>query len=406
MGDVVTLSDIKRARERIQEHLYLTPCRKSTFLSQQTGAEVYLKLDNLQMTGSFKERGACNKLALLTDGERAQGVIAASAGNHAQAVAYHGARLGISTKIVMPEGTPLIKVERTRRYGGEVVLQGANFDESYAHARQLQEREGRIFVHPFDDAAIIAGQGTLGLEILEQVPKLDAVLVAIGGGGLASGVCVAVKETNPNVRVIGVEPEVLPSMKTAIEKGGVTEIPSGLTLADGIAVRRVGELTYRVLSRCIDEVVTASEREIANAILMLLEQEKTLAEGAGAAPLAPLLSGKLGLEGQRVCVLVAGGNIDVNLISRIIEQGLVAAGRLFRIDLRLKDTPGELARALTLVGELRANVLEVLHNRTFTSGESFGTTHVELKLETRGTEHIEELRESLVAQGFDIIDRL
>ena len=299
MGDVITLADIEQARERIQEHLYLTPCRKSTFLSRETGAELYLKLDNQQMTGSFKERGACNKMALLTDAERARGVIAASAGNHAQAVAYHGARLGISTKIVMPEGTPLIKVERTKNFGGEVVLSGANFDEAYLKARELEAEEGRVFVHPFEDPAVMAGQGTMGLEILEQMSRVDVIVVMIGGGGLAAGLCVAVKQTNPDVRIIGVEPEVLPSMRAAFDEGGVTDVPSAQTIADGISVRRVGEMTYRVAREYLDDLITVSETEIANAILTLLEQEKTLAEGAGAASLAPLLSGRLDLGGQR-----------------------------------------------------------------------------------------------------------
>lgn len=402
----VSLEDIRAARERIQEHLYLTPCRKSTFLSQQTGAEVYLKLDNLQMTGSFKERGACNKMMLLTAEERARGVIAASAGNHAQAVAYHGARLGISTKIVMPEGTPLIKIERTRRFDGEVVLHGANYDEAYQHAAQLQAEEQRVFVHPFDDPDVIAGQGTLGLEVLEQMGSVDTILVAVGGGGLASGVGIAVKETHPEVEIIGVEPEVLPSMKSALQRGEPWEVPVGITLADGVAVRQVGRLTFELVREYIDDIVTVSEREIANTILTLLEQEKTLAEGAAAAPLAALLAGKVALEGKRVCCLICGGNIDMNVISRIIENGLVAAGRLHRVDLRLKDTPGELARALTLVGDHNANVLEVYHNRTFASGEAFGSTNVELKLEARGHEHVAEIREALLAEGFEIIDHL
>ncbi len=402
----VTLTDVVEARRRIREHLYLTPCRKSTFLSQQTGAEVFLKLDNLQMTGSFKERGACNRLMLLAEDERERGVIAASAGNHAQAVAYHGARLGISTKIVMPEGTPLIKVERTREFGGEVVLDGANFDAAYEQALRLQKEEGRVFVHPFNDPGVIAGQGTLGLEVLEQVEDLDTVLVAIGGGGLASGVCVAIKETRPEVEIIGVEPDVLPSMKRAFQHGEACEIPEARTLADGVAVRQVGDLTFQLVRKYVDDLVTVGEHDIATSILTLLEREKTVAEGAGALPLAALLSDSVDLRGKRVCLLICGGNIDVNVISRIIENGLVAAGRLTRIDLRLTDTPGELARALTLVGDLKANVLDIYHNRTFTSGETFGTTNVELKLETRGAEHIEEIYDALEAHDFEIIERL
>lgn len=394
------------ARARVAEHLYLTPCRKSTFLSNETGAEIYLKLDNLQMTGSFKERGACNRLMLLSDEERARGVIAASAGNHAQAVAYHAQRLGIDAKIVMPEGTPLIKVERTRKFGAHVVLDGLNYDESYTRARDLQDAEGRVFIHPFDDAGIIAGQGTIGLEVIEQLPDVDVIIVAVGGGGLASGVCVAVKESRPEVEIIGVEPEVLPSMKSALQRGEVFEVPSSQTLADGIAVRSVGQLTFDIVRHYIDDLVTVSERDIANTILLLLEQEKTVAEGAGAASLAAVLANQVNVKGRRVCCLICGGNIDVNVISRIIENGLVAAGRLVRIDLRLTDTPGELARVVTLVGDRRANILEVLHNRTFTSGQIFGSTNVELKLETRGPEHIEEIRQALDDNGFEVIDHL
>jgi threonine dehydratase len=404
--DAVTWSDIVQARERIRDEIYLTPCRKSTFLSQRTGATVFLKLDNLQMTGSFKERGACNRLMLLSTEERQRGVIAASAGNHAQAVAYHGARLGIGTKIVMPEGTPLIKVERTREYGAEIVLYGSSFDESYEHALELQAAEGRIFVHPFNDPGVIAGQGTLGLEVLEQVDELDAVLVAVGGGGLASGVCVAIKEKRPDVEIIGVEPEVLPSMKRAFQHGEVYEIPEARTLADGVAVRRVGELTFKLVRKYIDDLVTVTEHDIATTVLTLLEREKTVAEGAGALPLAALLSDAVELEGKRVCALICGGNIDVNVISRIIENGLVAAGRLTRLDLRLTDTPGELARVLKLLGDMNANVLDIFHNRTFTSGETFGTTNVELKVETRGHDHIAAIREALQANGFEIIERL
>lgn len=401
----ITRAAVVRARELIREHLFLSPCPHSSLLSEQLGCDVYLKLDNMQATGSFKERGAANKLASLTDEERENGVIAASAGNHAQAVAYHGSRLGISTKIVMPEGTPLIKVTRTKNFGGEVVLSGSNFDAAYKHALELQKAEGRTFVHPFDDAAIMAGQGTVGLEILEQVPDVDAIVVAVGGGGLAAGVLAAVKETHPHVQIIGVEPEVLPSMKTALQNNRVTELSEAQTLADGIAVRSVGELTFRQLRHQIDDIVTVSESEIARAILILLEQEKTLAEGAGAAALAALTSGRVRLPGKRVCLLICGGNIDVNVISRIIDRGLVATGRLCRFSLRITDTPGTLGDILKTIGDMRGNVLEVHHNRTFTSGEQFGTTNVDITLETRGDDHVARIREELENRGVTIIDR-
>jgi threonine dehydratase len=405
--DVVTFDEVETAMERIRSAIYVSPCQKSATLSQKLGCQVYLKLDNLQRTGSFKERGARNKLMTLSEQERESGVIAASAGNHAQAVAYHGTQLGISTKIVMPEGTPLVKVTRTKRYGGEVVLHGANYDDAYAHATQLAEKEGLTFVHPFNDRAIIAGQGTLGLELLEQNPYIDVVLISIGGGGLAAGMAVALKETNPKIRVIGIEPEVLPSMKTAFAEHHPVEVPAAQTLADGIAVQRVGDLTHKTCEKYLDDIVTVSEEEIANAILVMLEEEKTVAEGAGAAPVAALLAGKIpGLtSSDRVCPIICGGNIDVNVISRIIERGLVAAGRLCRLDIRLDDVPGSLAQVLTLLADMKANVLQVDHNRTFLETQALGTTNVEISMETRGKEHIDEIRDRLRDEGYRIVER-
>ncbi len=399
---VITFAEIEEARERIRSSVTTTPCKFSKLLSERSNARVFPKMENLQITGSFKERGACNKLMTLTSEERACGVIAASAGNHAQAIAYHGARLGISTKIVMPEGTPLVKVTRTRNFGAEVVLHGSNFDDAYAYACQIGDEEGRVFAHPFNDRAVIAGQGTIGLELLEQNPYLDAIIVAIGGGGLISGVACAIKETNPKIKVIGVEPAVLPSMKTALQQGAPVELPEATTLADGVAVRRVGDLTLANVSRYVDDIVTVSEEEIASSILTLLEEEKTIAEGAGAASVAALLNNVIpSLEGKKVCPIICGGNIDVNVIARIIERGLVAAGRLWQVEITITDTPGSLAELLTHIGKMRANVLEVAHNRTFASGLSFGSTHVELRLETRGDMHINEIRHRLNSLGYE-----
>ena len=404
--DEVQFEDIEAARERISSYVEPSPVAYSELFSQQFGCKTYLKLENLHLTGSFKERGACNFLLQMNKDDRADGVIAASAGNHAQAVALYATKLGISSKIVMPEGTPLVKVTRTKNFGGEVVLKGANFDEAYEHASRLGEEEGRHFVHPFNHPAIVAGQGTIGLELLEQNPYLNTVLVPIGGGGMAAGIATAIKETNPKIRVIGLEAEVLSSMKASLEAKSVVELPSATTLCDGIAVRRVGEMTHRILSKYLDDIVTVSEEEVAGAVLDLLETEKMIAEGAAATTIAALSAGKVpGVEGKRVCCVISGGNIDVNVLARIIERGLVATGRIFRIDLQLRDTPGALAEVLALIAKLNANVLEIHHNRTFAEGAPVGKTNVELKLETRGERHIEELRDRMKDEGYRLLKR-
>jgi threonine dehydratase len=403
----VTPQDVRQARERIGDAIYTSPCPKSETLSNRFDANVRLKLENLQRTGSFKERGARNKLMTLSQTDRDRGVIAASAGNHAQAVAYHGTELGIDSKIVMPEGTPLVKVTRTRRYGADVVLTGSNYDEAYAAAREIGEDEDRSFIHPFDDRAVIAGQGTISLELLDQQIDPDVVIIAVGGGGLISGMGVALKDRLPDVRIVGVEPESLPSMRRALDHGGPTEVPAGQTLADGIAVRQVGELTHATAKTCVDEMVTVSEEEIANAILTMLEEEKSVAEGAGAAPIAAMMNGSIDdLDGQTVVPVICGGNIDVNVISRIIDRGLAAAGRLYRLDLQIRDVPGSLAELLGFIGEMDANVLEIYHDRTFTEDNQVGMTNVELKLETRGSDHIERLRDRLEEEGYQILDHL
>lgn len=405
-NELISFQEIEEARERIQRSIVTSSCTSSKLLSERTGCKVYLKLENLQITGSFKERGACNKLMLLSQEDRACGIIASSAGNHAQALAYHGNRLGIDVKIVMPLGTPLVKITRTREFGAKVVLHGVNYDEAYTHAVTLGAQEGRVFAHAFNDRHIIAGQGTLGLELIEQNPYLDVILVAVGGGGLISGVATAIKETNPKIKIIGIEPKNIPSMQQAIAHGSPVEVPNAKTLADGIAVRRVGELTLRQVNRYVDDIILVEEEQIANAILVLLEQEKTVAEGAAAATVAALLEDLVpGIRGKRVCPIICGGNIDVNLISRIIDRGLVAAGRLWRLEALITDTPGSLARLLTHIGKLNANVLEVFHNRTFTSSSSLGTTHVELKLETRGEDHIAQIRHDLTALGYVLFER-
>jgi len=398
---VVELKDVLAARERVRDALYLSPCARTETLSRVSRTQAFLKLDNLQMTGAYKERGALNKLLTLGEAERARGLIAASAGNHAQAVAYHAGRLGISATIVMPETTPIMKVANTRGHGARVVLFGANYDEAYSEARRLEREEGLTFVHPFDDELVIAGQGTLGLEVVEQVPGLDAVLVPVGGGGLVSGVAVAVKALAPGVKVIGVEADVLPCMQAAVEAGELVTLDAASTLADGIAVKRAGEITFEHVQMLVDDIVTVTEEEIASAILYLLEKEKTVAEGAGAVAVAALMHHKLpGLEGKRVCSVISGGNIDVNVVARVIERGLVKDGRLVRINIRLLDKPGQLTIVSGIISGLRANVIEVHHSRAFS--EKFGDTTLLLTLETRGPEHVEEILGALRELGYQV----
>ena len=395
-----TLEDIRDALVRIREHIHVTPCSRSETLSRLTGASAFLKLENLQKTGAYKERGALNKLLTLGPAERARGLIAASAGNHAQGVAYHAGRLGVAVTIVMPETTPILKVANTRALGAKIVLHGSNYDEAYAEARRLEQLESLTFVHPFDDEAVIAGQGTIGLELLEQVPNLDAVIVPVGGGGLISGVAIALKSLRPEVKVIGVEAETIPAMQAALDAGKPVTIEAANTIADGIAVRRAGELTFGHVKKWVDEIVTVSEEEIASAILYLLEKEKTVAEGAGAVAVAALMHRKVHLEGKTVVAVVSGGNIDVNLVARIIERGLVKDGRLVRISVALMDKPGQLAKVSSIISNLKANVIEVHHTRAF--AYRFGDTTLQLTLETRGPDHVDEILTALRERGYQV----
>jgi threonine dehydratase len=395
----VSLTEIRTAMDRIRESIYLSPCARSEYFSQLTGNSVYLKLDNLQRTGAFKERGALNKLLMLTAEERSRGVIAASAGNHAQGVAYHAGRHGIRTEICMPLTTPLIKVSATKSYGAEVILHGANYDEACEEAVRRSQQFGMTFVHPFDDEVVIAGQGTMGLEILQQVPDIEAVIAPIGGGGLIAGVACAVKATNPQVRVIGVQPARLPSMKVAIAEGHPVTLSPAATIADGIAVRRAGEKTLPLIQKYVDDIVTVDEEEIANAILLLLEREKTLAEGAGAAAIAALINRKTPLSGKKIAVLVCGGNIDVSLLSRIMERGLVKDGRLVRLRVHLPDYPGALHRLTGILAQHRANIVETSYDRAY-YGVNLGDTAIDITMETRGPDHITELLSALSASGY------
>jgi threonine dehydratase len=395
----IQLADVLAARERLRDSIYLSPCPHSVMLSALTGQQVYLKLENLQMTGSFKERGALNRIALLTPEQAARGVIAASAGNHAQGVAYHATKRGIRAVIVMPLTTPLVKVTATRDFGAEVLLYGANYDEAFTEAMRLCADQGLTFIHPFDDPDVMAGQGTIGLELLEQVPQLEAVVVPIGGGGLISGIACAIKETRPEIRIVGVQTSRLPSMAAAVEAHHPVTIDPATTIADGIAVRRAGELTLPLVERYVDEIVTVDEDEIASAILMLLEREKTLAEGAGATALAALLQHRTSLQGAHTAVLVCGGNIDVTLLSRIIERGLVQDGRLIRLRIHLLDKPGALHDLTRLIASYRANIVDTLHNRAY-YGVNLGDTVIDITMETRGPEQVAELLEALTAEGY------
>ncbi len=360
---------------------------------------MYLKLDNLQMTGSFKERGALNRILALTDEEKQRGVIAASAGNHAQAVSYHATQRGIRAVIVMPVSTPLVKITATRGYGGDVVLCGANYDEAYAEATRRCEEDHLTLLHAFDDDAIIAGQGSLGLELLEQCPNLEAVVVPIGGGGLIGGIACAVKSLKPGVRVVGVETEAVPSMKAALASGEPVTVPPAQTIADGIAVRRAGARTLPLVERYVDEIVTVEEEEIANAILVLLEREKTLAEGAGAAAMAALLQRKTSLVGKTTAVVICGGNIDVTLLSRIIERGLVKDGRLVRFRVAVPDLPGALQGITKVIAFHRANIVQMTHDRAY-FGVHLGDTLLDMTLETRGPAHVAELIAGIRAAGY------
>ena len=395
----VTLHEIQEAKRRIEDFIYLSPAPHSHALSQMTGQQVFLKLDNLQRTGAFKERGALNKILTLSNQDKQRGVIAASAGNHAQAVAFHATERGIRARIVMPLMTPLVKVSSTSNFGAEVLLHGANYDEACAEALRLGDEDGMTFLHPFDDDAVIAGQGTIGLELLDQVPDLEAVVIPIGGGGLIGGVACAIKESNPKVRVIGVQTERLPSMVRAAEAGSPVTVPAEATIADGIAVRRAGERTLPLVQRYVDDLVTVDEEEIAKAILVLLEREKTLAEGAGAVALASLLQRKTSLNGQRTAVLVCGGNIDVSLLARIIERGLVKDGRRTRLRIHLTDRPGALHQLTRIIADARANIVQTSHDRAH-YGVNLGDTVIDVTLETRGFDHIAEIARMLTEGGY------
>ena len=399
---MLSLHHIEQAALRLQGHLLDTPCVESRTLSNITGAQIFLKFENLQYTASFKERGACNKLAQLSLAERARGVIAMSAGNHAQGVAYHAERLGIRAVIVMPRFTPGVKIERTRGFGAEVVLEGNTLDESRTHALQLAAERGLVFVHPYDDEAIVAGQGTVGLEMLQTVPDLDMLVVAVGGGGLIAGMATAAKAIKPGIEVIGVQTSRFPAMVNAI-KG--TQHPQGQsTIAEGIAVGTPGEIPKAIIQRLVDDMLLVDEGDIEQAIVMLLEIEKTLVEGAGAAGLAALLKYPERFAGKKIGLVLCGGNIDPLLLAAIIERGMVRAGRLARIKVSVRDIPGSLAKITATVADAGANIDEVHHQRAFTM-LSAQNVEIELVIQTRGRAHIGQVLLALNAAGFEAVEQ-
>jgi threonine dehydratase len=401
---LVTFQDIEAARKRIADAVYYSPCPPSIPLSEITGMKIFCKLDNLQRTGSFKERGARNALAQLSGDQQKRGVIAASAGNHAQALAYQGSLLGIPATVVMPRFAPLIKVSTCQQLGATVILHGEGFGEAKARAHEIAEEHGLAYIDGYDDPAIIAGQGTMGLEIVEQVPDVEAVIVPVGGAGLLAGVSLAVKTLRPDTKIVAVEAENVASFSTALEAGKPTKITMRPTLADGLAIPEVGANALQIARPLVDLTVTVTEEEIALAILRLVELEKSVVEGAAATPLAACMSGRLKeLAGKRVVLLLCGGNIDPNVLSRVIERGLVADGRLGRFTAVISDRPGGLAELAAQIASTGASVKQIVHDRAFASPD-VSAVNVLCTVETRNHQHLSELRALLKSRGVEIHD--
>lgn len=394
---MISLSDVTAAAGILRGHIVDTPCLHSRTLSEITGAQIYLKFENHQFTASFKERGALNKLQSLTDAQKKKGVIAASAGNHAQGVAHHATRLGIPSVIVMPRFTPHVKVDMTQRHGAEVVLFGENFDEAKVHAFELATERGLTFVHPYDDEKVIAGQGTIALEMLAAQPQLDMLCIAVGGGGLISGMATAAKAIKPDIEIIGVETARFPSMYAALKRTTATFGPS--TIAEGIAVREPGKLTQAIVEKLVADIVLVDEGDIEEAIVMLLEIEKTVVEGAGAVSLAALMKHRERFAGKHVGLVLCGGNIDPLMLAEIIQRGMVRSGRLARIKVELRDLPGALAKITSVIADANANIEEVHHQRAFTN-LPVQTAEVEFVLKTRNYAHVDEIVKKLSEVGF------
>jgi threonine dehydratase len=398
---MLELADVLDAQDRVAETSRHTPLDYSHTFSAMTGAEVHLKLETFQRTGSFKIRGATNRIANLSAAEREAGVVTASAGNHAQGVALAASRAGVDSKIVMPEHAPVSKVKATRSYGAEVVLHGIDYNEAAARAHEIEREEDRTYVHAFDDWQVMAGQGTIGLEILGDLPAVETVVVAIGGGGLIGGIATAIKEKKPDVRVVGVQAEGASSAAQSLQKGEIVERDSVETIADGIATRRIGDKPFEVIQAHVDEVVTVSDPEIAVAVTKLLERSKTLVEGAGAVPLAALLSEAFDYEDDEVIVpALCGGNIDLNVLSTVVLRGLIETGRYLRLRTVLKDRPGALEELTAIISAHRANIYAIRHDRT-SRNVAMNDAEVELDLETRGNDHVTELLDALADNGYE-----
>ncbi|WP_156288970.1 threonine ammonia-lyase [Oceanobacillus salinisoli] len=398
---MVSLEKIAEAHKRMKGIVHQTTLDYSRTFSDQVDNEVFLKLENLQKTGSFKVRGSYNKLISLKKDELQNGVVAASAGNHAQGVAYASTMLGIPCTIVMPTGAPLSKVQATKEYGAKVILHGNVFDEALDYALDLKNKTGAAFIHAFDDDDIITGQGTVGIEIIDQLPDVDAIVCPIGGGGLIAGIAAAVKEKNPSIQVYGVEASACPSMVESLKEDQLITVDSSPTMADGIAVKRPGQHNFQLVKQYVDDIFTVDEMEMAQSMLMLLERNKLLVEGSGAASLAAMLSQKLPIKNKKIVAVISGGNVDVSFISRIIERGMVEAGRFMRFNTILKDKPGNLEKILQIVTEMRGNILDISLNHM---GDKIYPSYAQLSLsiETRDREHIEEILATLKKRGYII----
>lgn len=393
------LQDFTTAREHLQKVLLPTHLIYSPIFSEESGNQIYIKPENLQKTGAFKIRGAYNKINKLTEEEKKRGVIASSAGNHAQGVAYAARELGIKAVIVMPKTTPLIKVQSTKKYGAEVVLYGDVYDDAYQKAKELEAQEGYVFVHPFDDIDVLEGQGTIALEILEEMPDAEVIVVPIGGGGLISGIAAAAKMIKPDIKIIGVEPSGAASATEALKKNKVITLPEANTIADGTAVKRIGDLTFNCIKQYVDEVVTVDDYELTEAFLLLAEKHKIIAENSGILPLAALK--KLSERGKKVVPVVSGGNIDVLMISSMIGKGLISRDRIFNFAVSIPDRPGELAKITHIIADVGANIVKLAHNQ-FKNLSRFRDKEVLITVETNGTDHVQALVEAFAAKGYEV----